>query len=179
MRNPVPEVPGLPEVPGVPEVPGLPEVPGVPEGAPHQVFSEPRDHDGVTVITVEAAAAPLASPGRWVSRRAGGARPVGAYAIVDGRVRWHPAVDVTRVVTTAELVAGAVLITHHLTRRASAPKAAVTMGPGGWVSMKGGTVAVRPVRRPWGRPRAVPVMHQDRAPLWARVISAVPLQKLL
>ena len=53
------------------------------------------------------------------------------------------------------------------------------MGPGGWVSMKGGSLAIRPARRPWGRPR--PVAHLEtpqRAPVWARVLSAVPLQAL-
>ena len=89
------------------------------------------------------------------------------------------AIDVTRLLTTAELVAGAVLIARILARRPSGPKAQVTMGPGGWVSMKGGSLAIRPARRPWGRPR--PIAHLEtptRAPVWARVLSAVPLQAL-
>ena len=91
----------------------------------------------------------------------------------------RPVVDLTRVLTTAELVIGAVVIANRLARRPAAPKAAVTMGPGGWVSMKGGTVAVRPARRPFGRPRPVaPDTGGGRAPMWARVISAVPLQAL-
>jgi hypothetical protein len=88
-------------------------------------------------------------------------------------------VDITRLLTTAELVAGAVLIARILARRPSGPKAQVTMGPGGWVSMKGGSLAIRPARRPWGRPR--PIAHLEtppRAPVWARVLSAVPLQAL-
>jgi hypothetical protein len=89
-------------------------------------------------------------------------------------------VDLTRVVVTAEVVVGAVVVARTLARRSGAPKALVTMGPGGWVSMKGGTVAVRPARRPLGRPRPghVPPTSQ-RAPLWARVLSAVPLQALM
>jgi hypothetical protein len=55
----------------------------------------------------------------------------------------------------------------------------VTMGPGGWVSMKGGTVAVRRGSRPWGRPMPVRPATAGRAPLWARVLSAVPLQALM
>jgi hypothetical protein len=88
--------------------------------------------------------------------------------------------DLTRVVTTAELVVGAVVVARYLSRRPGAAKAFVTMGPGGWVSMKGGTVALRRGSRPWGRPRPVqPVATGGRAPLWARVLSAVPLQSLI
>ncbi len=91
-----------------------------------------------------------------------------------------PAVDVTRIVTTTEVVVGAVLVARELARRPGAPRARVTMGPGGWVSMKGGTVAVRPGSRPWGRPRPVPATEPSRrAPLWARVLSAVPLRSLV
>jgi hypothetical protein len=88
-------------------------------------------------------------------------------------------VDVTRVLVTAEVVAGAVVIAYRLARRPGAPRARVTMGPGGWVSMKGGAVSVRPASRPLGRPRRVTATRPgDRAPLWARVLSAVPLQAL-
>ena len=87
--------------------------------------------------------------------------------------------DLTRVVVTAEVVAGAVAVAYRLSRRPSAPKAQVTMGPGGWVSMKGGTVSVRPARRPFGRPRKVRATKPHaKAPLWARVLSAVPLEAL-
>jgi hypothetical protein len=48
------------------------------------------------------------------------------------------------------------------------------------VSMKGGTVAVRRGSRPWARPITVrPTAKSERAPLWARVLSAVPLQALM
>jgi hypothetical protein len=54
------------------------------------------------------------------------------------------------------------------------------MGPGGWVSMKGGTVAVRRARQPFGRPRPLPAATTSTrgVPLWARLISAVPLDRL-
>jgi hypothetical protein len=92
----------------------------------------------------------------------------------------HSTVDVTRVLTTAEVVVGAVLVARILAGRPSAPRAQVTMGPGGWISMKGGSLAVRPARRPWGRPRPLlPPEAGRRAPLWARVLSAVPLQALV
>jgi len=89
------------------------------------------------------------------------------------------AVDVTRVVVTAQLVVGAVLVARELARRPSGAKAAVVMGPGGWVSMKGGAMTVRPARRGWrrlpsGRPGG---QRAGRRPAWARLLSAVPLQR--
>jgi hypothetical protein len=133
-------------------------------------FSLPDERDGVTLVTAT----------RSRTRRDGGvtARPVGAFVVRDGEVCWRPAIDVSRLLTMAEVVVGAVLVAHRLSRRPSAPKALVTMGPGGWVSMKGGTVAVRESRRPFGRPRPVVARPTERRPLWARAISAVPLRSL-
>jgi len=89
-------------------------------------------------------------------------------------------VDVTRLVTTTEVVVGAVLVARYLARRPGSSKALVTMGPGGWGSMKGGTVAVGRGRRPWARPESVQAkVDGERVPLWARVLSAVPLQALM
>lgn len=88
--------------------------------------------------------------------------------------------EVTRIVTTAEVVVGAVLVARYLSRRPGSSKALVTMGPGGWVSMKGGTVALRRGSRWWARPTPVrPTSTGERVPLWARVLSAVPLQALM
>src|SRR3954447_11413315 len=75
--------------------------------------------------------------GGWTSRGRGvpGAqqiRAVGAYVVRDGDVRWRPALDLTRLLTTAELVVGAVVVAQRLARRPGGPKAMVTMGPGGW-----------------------------------------------
>ncbi len=91
----------------------------------------------------------------------------------------HSSLDVTKVVTTTEVVLGAVLVARYLSQRPGSSKALVTMGPGGWVSMKGGTVAVRRGSRWWARPRPVTPATSGRAPLWARVLSAVPLQALM
>jgi len=78
------------------------------------------------------------------------------------------------------VVVGAILVARYLSRRPGSNKALVTMGPGGWVSMKGGTVAVRRGSRPFGRPRPVrPTSTGERVPLWARVLAAVPLQALM
>ncbi len=88
--------------------------------------------------------------------------------------------DITRVITTTEVVVGAVLVARYLSQRPGSNKALVTMGPGGWVSMKGGTVAVRRGSRPFSRPTPIrPTSTGERAPLWARVLSAVPLQALM
>jgi hypothetical protein len=154
-----------------------------PAGPMQTSFSAPFEKDGVTVITATSTrlpSGPVALP--TPSRRAAtpGAHPMGAFVIRDGTARWHPAVDLTRLLTTAEIVAGAVLVAHVLAGRPGTPKAQVTMGPGGWVSMKGGSLAVRPARRPWDRPRPLPFPKTAaRAPVWARVLSAVPLQALV
>lgn len=86
--------------------------------AARRVFAEPHEVDGVTVI---AAAAVSGGGGGGIGRHDGGlrgegagfgviARPVGAYVVKDGRVRWHPAVDVNRLVATAGAVVVAGLL---------------------------------------------------------------------
>jgi len=134
-------------------------------------FAAPVERDGVEIVTA------TRSRTRWDGTVT--TRPVGAYVVRDGDVRWCPALDVTRLLTAAEVVVGAVVVAHRLARRPSTPKAHVTMGPGGWVSMKGGTVAVREGRRPLGRPRPVTARPTEHVPVWARVISAIPLQSLV
>ena len=104
---------------------------------------------------------------------------MGAFVLRDGRVRWHPVVDVTKVITTAELVVGGVMIARRLAARPSAAKAAVTMGPGGWVSMKGGVMAVRPAGRAWRRTRPATTGPLPRRPWWARLLAATTLESVL
>jgi uncharacterized spore protein YtfJ len=77
------------------------------------VFSEPVEKDGVTVIP----AARLTGGGgggngedRKGGRGEGGglgliARPVGAYVIKNGEVRWQPAIDVNRIIATLGTIA--------------------------------------------------------------------------
>jgi hypothetical protein len=87
----------------------------------------------------------------------------------------RPAVNLTPVVVTAEIVVGAVVIARVLARRPSVPRTKVTMGPGGWVSVKGGTVGVPPGSRPWRRPlRMTDTRSSSSAPIWARALSPVP-----
>jgi hypothetical protein len=151
-------------------------------------FAPPYERDGATVITATAARAHRATRGIGRGdRRPGfdaemsGSRPMGAFVMKNGRVRWHPVVDLTKVITTAEIMVGGVLIARRLAARPSSAKALVTMGPGGWVSMKGGVTAVRPAERGWRRRRshasaAVPRRHR---PWWARLLAAVPLGSIL
>jgi hypothetical protein len=143
-------------------------------------FGPPVERDGTTVITAASSTEHTAVTGRSTGRgpeaAMAGARPLGAFEVRDGRVRWHPVVDVTRVVTTAEVVLGAVVVASRLAGRPPAAHARVTMGPGGWVSLKSGTVSLRPARRGWRRTRpAAPT----RRPWWARLLAATALERLL
>jgi hypothetical protein len=147
-------------------------------------FAPPYERDGTSVITVTAARSHTATHG--AGREDGGfdaamsgSRPMGAFVLRDGRVRWHPVVDVTKVITTAELVVGGVMIARRLAARPSAAKAAVTMGPGGWVSMKGGVMAVRPARCAWRRTCPAVTGPLPRRPWWARLLAATTLESVL
>lgn len=161
--------------------------PGTVDGRGEAVaFAAPYERDGATVITATAVRAHTATRGDGSASEAhgfdaqmAGNRPMGAFVVRNGRVRWHPAVDVTRLLTTAELVVGGVLIARQLAKRPGSAKALVTMGPGGWVSMKGGVMAVRPAERAWRRTPRAPATPPARRPWWARLLSAKTLQSLL
>jgi hypothetical protein len=149
-------------------------------------FAPPYERDGTSLITATAASTHTATRGdeaggerRGFDAAMSGSRPMGAFVLRDGRVRWHSAVDLTKVITTAELVVGGVLVARRLAARPGAAKAAVTMGPGGWVSMKGGVMAVRPARRAWHRTRPAATVPLPRRPWWARLLSAVTLRSLV
>jgi hypothetical protein len=150
-------------------------------------FARPYEKDGVGVITATAARTHTATrrEGAGPDRRGfdaqlSGSRPMGAFVVRDGKVRWRPVIDVTKVITTTELVVGGVMIAGRLAARPSGAKAAVSMGPGGWVSMKGGAMAVRPAGRGWRRRRARPAdSPRSRRPWWARLLSATMLESLL
>ncbi len=92
------------------------------------VYAEPYETDGVTVI----AAASIGSGGGGGDNRVehgrsgegGGfgltAKPVGAYVIKDGDLRWVPAVDVNRLLATVGAIAVAALFaTIRITKRRS------------------------------------------------------------
>ncbi len=144
-------------------------------------FGAPVERDGATVITATSSTSHTAGTGggrtgRGPTAEMAGARPLGAFEVRDGRVRWHPVVDVTRVVTTAEVVLGAVVVASRLAGRPPAAHARVTMGPGGWVSLKSGSVSLRPARRVWRRTRPT---ASGRRPWWARLLAATALERLV
>lgn len=150
-------------------------------------FARPYEQDGTTVIPATAVRAHTATRSRpsggtpELDAELSGSRPLGAFVVRGGRVRWHPAVDWTRVITTAEVVVGSVLVARRLAGRPSGAKALVTMGPGGWVSMKGGAMAVRPAARGWRRQKPGPQVpaRPRRRPWWARLLAAKSLQSLV
>jgi hypothetical protein len=83
-----------------------------------------------------------------------GRREIGAYVTGPDRVVFVPAVDVTAIVVTSLTAATviAVAAAAGLARRRPAI-GAVTMGPGGWVSLRNSTTpalrAAPPAGRPW------------------------------
>ncbi|WP_460849531.1 spore germination protein GerW family protein [Phytohabitans suffuscus] len=100
------------------------------------VVGEPISQDGLTVVLVVrilgggggGGGAGTADGGREGDGTGAGfgvsSRPVGAFVIKDGTVRWRPAIDVNRVILGGQLVAivalltlRAVLKTHRRRRR--------------------------------------------------------------
>jgi uncharacterized spore protein YtfJ len=82
-----------------------------------RVYGDPYEREGVTVIPAAAVGGGAGGgsgegPDKGQSGGGGGfglgARPVGAYVIEDGKVRWEPAIDVSRIVLQA-LIAGSAL----------------------------------------------------------------------
>jgi uncharacterized spore protein YtfJ len=78
-----------------------------------RVFAEPYEKDGLTIIAAArvtgaagggAGTDPKGQQGEGAGFGAS-ARPVGAYVIKDGQVKWRPAIDANRVITMAGLIA--------------------------------------------------------------------------
>ena len=91
-----------------------------------RVYGDPYERDGVTVIPA-AAVGGGGGGGSGEGPDAGqsgggagfglGARPVGAYVISEGQVRWEPSVDVNRIATQALAVAAALVLVLAWSRR--------------------------------------------------------------
>ena len=89
-----------------------------------RVYGEPIERDGVTVIPAAAIGGGAGGGGGEddEGQRGGGsgfglgARPVGAYVIDEGDVRWEPAIDVTRLALRGQALAGLVLLLLLLLR---------------------------------------------------------------
>lgn len=91
-----------------------------------------------------------------------GKRTIGAFIVSRDSARFEPANDVTTIAVTALGVAGVIGVAVALATVARRPPAirSVTMGPGGWVSLKG---TVMPPLRGTGT---------TARPWWARALSA-------
>ncbi len=85
-----------------------------------RVYGQPYERDGVVVIPAARISGGGGGGGGEDPDRGGsgsgggfglGARPVGAYVIENGQVRWRPAIDVTRIGAQVATVAlGALLL---------------------------------------------------------------------
>jgi uncharacterized spore protein YtfJ len=83
-----------------------------------RVYGDPYERDGVTVIPAAVVgggagggSGESVEPNKGSGGGSGfgmGARPVGAYVITGGQVRWEPAIDINQIVTRA-IGAGLVL----------------------------------------------------------------------
>jgi uncharacterized spore protein YtfJ len=91
-----------------------------------RVYGDPYERDGVTVIPAAAVMGGVGAGGGEdpETKQSGGgtgfglsARPVGAYVIDNGAVRWEPATDTTRLIVIAEALAAIVLVAMRLFRR--------------------------------------------------------------
>ncbi len=91
-----------------------------------RVFGEPYEKDGVMVIPVASVrgggGGGSGDQGDGPKGTGGGmgisARPVGAYQIKDGELKWVPAIDVTRIAFFGQLVAVvALLVVRSIVRK--------------------------------------------------------------
>jgi len=87
-----------------------------------RVYGEPIEQEGVTIIPAAAVRGGGGGGGDSEGNGGGGfgvsARPIGAYVIRDGEVRWRPAVDVNRLMLGWQIVSAlAVLVLRPLVRR--------------------------------------------------------------
>jgi hypothetical protein len=91
-----------------------------------------------------------------------GQRTIGAYIVSKDSARFKPTTDVTPIAVTTLGVAAVIAVAVALAAAARRPPAirSVTMGPGGWVSLKG--TVLPPLHGPGSPAR----------PWWARALGA-------
>lgn len=114
-----------------------------------------------TVVRPAQEAAPITAPIEFASPEqvllvpvvSGGEkpRPIGAFVVAGGRVRYRPVLDVGELVAAALAAVTVVGAVVTVTRRRAPVVGAIRMGHGGWVSLKGFSPARRE-RRPWWAP---------------------------
>jgi uncharacterized spore protein YtfJ len=92
-----------------------------------RVFGEAYEKDGTTVIPAAAVRGGAGGGGGESPDGSGGgsgfgltARPVGAYVIRNGEVRWQPAVDVSRVILGTQIAGIALFLVVRSIARARA-----------------------------------------------------------
>jgi uncharacterized spore protein YtfJ len=82
-----------------------------------EVFGTPYEKNGITIIPAARISGGAGGGGNESGPQAGGAgfgvssRPVGAFVIKDGEVRWQPALDLNRVILMSQVVAIVALLT--------------------------------------------------------------------
>jgi uncharacterized spore protein YtfJ len=82
-----------------------------------EVFGTPYEKNGITIIPAAKISGGAGGGGNEMEPQAGGggfgvsSRPVGAFVIKDGEVRWHPALDLNRVILMGQIVAIVALLT--------------------------------------------------------------------
>lgn len=90
-----------------------------------RVFGDPYERNGVTVLPVAkvqgGGGGGQGDPAEGQGSGGGGglaARPAGVYVLTGEQVRWQPAVDVTRIVVGAQVVAVVALLTWRSVAKA-------------------------------------------------------------
>ncbi|MFI7069774.1 hypothetical protein [Micromonospora sediminicola] len=147
---------------------GLATVPPVPRPAPPAADPAPAAPEPVAPAAVGAVGPVLelpGTPGAALVPVTCAGRPVGAFVLADGRVRYRRVVDPDQLVaaaTGAFAVAALTAAVALWSRRRPPAVGTVTMGPGGWLSLRGASIPrPRPDDRPW----------------WARLLRAHPLPR--
>jgi uncharacterized spore protein YtfJ len=89
------------------------------------VFGTPYEKNGITIIPAAKIAGGAGGGGDQQSLQAGGvgfgvsSRPVGAFVIKGGEVRWQPALDLNRVILVSQVVVIVALLTVRAIVKAS------------------------------------------------------------
>ena len=90
-----------------------------------EVFGEPYEKNGITIIPAARISGGAGGGGDQNQPQAGGmgfgvsSRPVGAFVIREGDVRWQPALDLNRVILMGQVVAIVALLTARAIVKAS------------------------------------------------------------
>ncbi|GAA3783835.1 hypothetical protein [Micromonospora maritima] len=149
---------------------GLATVPPVPRPAPPAADPAPAAPEPVAPAAVGPVGPVLelpGTPGAALVPVTCSGRPVGAFVLADGRIRYRRVVDPDQLVaaaTGAFAVAALTAAVALWSRRRPPAVGTVTMGPGGWLSLR---------NTPTPHPRS----RSGPRPWWARLLRAHPLPR--